>query len=227
MKIVIKLGGFAFPTQLSPDFIQRYAELIRRLHREHGLVIVTGGGDDARRYIYAARKLGASEVICDQLGIYVTRVNAHLMISSLPGDAYPEVPESVEELRRFFATGKIVVMGGLQPGQSTNAVAAIAAETIGADVLINATDVEGVYTSDPSIDPKAKRLPEISTQQLKEILSSVEIGAGAYDLMDPIAIKVIERSRIRAYIVNGKDPLNIERALRGESVGTRIIHKGD
>ena len=55
----------------------------------------------------------------------------------------------------------------------------------------------------------------------------MEIGAGAYDLMDPMAIKVIERSRIRAYIVNGKDPLNIERALRGESVGTRIIHKGN
>ena len=66
-------------------------------------------------------------------------------------------------------------MGGLQPGHSTNAVAAIAAETIKANLFLNATDVDGVYTADPSKDPTAKRLEEVNVNHLAEILSKNEM----------------------------------------------------
>ena len=61
-----------------------------------------------------------------------------------------------------------MVMGGLQPGQSTNAVGALVAEAIGADLFINATDVDGVYTSDPKKDPEARKLDIVDTDKLVE-----------------------------------------------------------
>jgi uridylate kinase len=115
-------------------------------------------------------------------------------------------------------------MGGLTPGHSTNAVAAIAAETIQADQFINATDVDGVYTADPSKDPNAKKLDEVTIDRLTQILSKGDITAGAYDLMDPLALRIIARSKIPTIIVNGRAPDNVLKALRNESTGTRVLH---
>ena len=222
VKIAIKLGGFSFPLELDAGKIRAYANLISGVQREgNQLVVVTGGGKNARKYIDAARKLGASEAFCDHIGILVTRLNAKLLITSLGNDAYPEVPESLEELRRVFQLGKIVVMGGLQPGHSTNAVAALAAETIGASILINATNVDGVYTTDPKKDPKATKFSEISTEKLSIVVSQHN-EAGSYELMDSVAVKVIERSHIPAWVISGETPENITRVLKGEHVGTKI-----
>jgi uridylate kinase len=223
VKITIKLGGFSFPPELDVEKIKPYANVISRLRREgNELVIVTGGGKNARKYIGAARKLGASEAICDQIGILVARLNARLLIISLDDDAYPDVPENLEEVRHFFQLGKVVVMGGLQPGHSTNAVAALVAETIGSSLLINVTDVDGVYTADPKRNPMAKKIDEVSTDKLLSLASSEHIVAGSYELMDPLSVRIIDRSHIPTWIVSGEDPENIVRILRGEHVGTKI-----
>ena len=167
--------------------------------------------------------MGVPESLCDQLGILVSRLNARLMVDGLGEHAYPEIPLTVSELKHYYQSGKIVVMGGLQPGHSTNAVAAIAAETVRAEIFINATDVDGVYTTDPTKDPKAKRLEEVTVSRLSEILSGGEISAGTYDLMDPVALKVIKRSRIPTTIIDGRTPINVLKAIRRENTGTRII----
>jgi len=104
-------------------------------------------------------------------------------------------------------------------------VAAIAAETVGAELLINATDVEGVYSSDPGQDKNARKLEKVSVTELTAILSKTKIAAGEYDLMDPLAIRIIQRSRLRTIIVDGRDPSNVTRALRHEKVGTQIEHE--
>lgn len=223
MKIAIKLGGFSFPADLDVEKIRTYAELFSRLQNDgNRLVIVTGGGKNARKYIEASRRLGANEAFCDEIGIEVARLNARLLITSLDEDAYPEVPENLEELKRFFQLGKIVVMGGLQPGHSTNAVAALAAETIGASVLVNVTDVEGVYTADPKRDPEARKIDEIAAEELLGLASRESLAAGSYELMDPLSVMIIERSHIPTWIVSGEEPENILKVLRGEHVGTKI-----
>ncbi len=219
----MKLGGFLFPTDLSYEKLKVYRDVIAQIRRDgNQIVIVAGGGKNARKYIDTARKLGASEALCDQVGILVSRLNAQLLIASLGDDAYPEVPASVEELGQFFQFGKVVVMGGLQPGHSTNAVSAIAAETVGASLLINVTYVDGVYTSDPSKDPKAKKIDEISTDKLLSITSEEHVVAGSYELMDSVSIRIIERSHIPTWVISGQDPENILRVLKGEHVGTKI-----
>jgi len=224
MRLVIKLGGYLFPPSPNIERIREVSSVLKKLQsRSHSLVVVTGGGMNARTYIDAARKLGGDESYCDEVGIRLARLNALLVIASLGDDAYPEVPEDVQELRRLSQSGKIVVMGGLQPGQSTNAVAAIAAETVGADLLINATDVDGVYTSDPKTDPKAKRLEEITVKELLAAILKEEVSAGGYKLFDPVAVKIIGRSRIPTLILNASDPENLIRAVEGGKVGTRVV----
>jgi uridylate kinase len=224
LKAVVKVGGFAFSWDDKHPLVEEYVKLFTDLVGEHHLLVVTGGGSIARYYIGAAREMGVPESLCDHLGILVSRLNARLLVDGLGEYAFPEVPTTVDELKHYFASGKIVAMGGLTPGHSTNAVAAIAAETIKADLFVNATDVDGVYTSDPSKDPKAKKLDEVSARELHEILSRNEIMAGAYELMDPLALRIIQRSKIPTVIVNGRSPANLLKALRNEPVGTRVLH---
>ena len=223
MRTVLKLGGFAFSDTQHDSFIQQYVDLLKQLSAEHHVTVIAGGGTIARSYINTARKMGVPESLCDQLGILVSRLNARLLADGLAEHAYPEIPTTVSELKHYFASGKIVAMGGLQPGHSTNAVAAIAAETVKAEIFVNATDVDGVYTSDPSKDQTARRLDEITTAQLAKILSGGELTAGTYDLMDPIALRIIERSRIPTIIIDGRTPTNVLKALRKEKTGTRIL----
>jgi uridylate kinase len=223
LKIVIKIGGHLFSSKLCPKEIETYSRLLQKLQSEgYRIVVVVGGGEEARRYIRTAKKLGASELICDLLGIAVSRINARLLITSLKDAAYPEVPATITALRQFYETGKLVVMGGTQPGQSTNAVGILAAEAIDADMFINATDVDGVYTSDPKKDPQAKKLDIIKTDQFLTTILVERLEAGGYALFDPIAIKIVERSGITTRIIDGRKPMNIERAVKGELVGTLI-----
>jgi uridylate kinase len=223
LKLVIKIGRYVFSSNLDTKMLSLYAELFRKLRREgHKIVIVTGGGEEARKYISAAKGLGGSEFTCDTLGIDVSRLNAKLLIAGLGDDVYPFSPPTLEELQKAFESGKIIVMGGLQPGQSTNAVAALAAEAIHADLFINATNIDGVYTADPKKDPNAKKLDIISAGDFLKLSLGDKLLAGQYELFDPLAIKIVERSRIPTRIIDGRTVENIERAVKNESVGTLI-----
>lgn len=225
MRVAVKIGGHLFPFELDAARISSYAEVFLKLRSEgHQILAVAGGGEVSRKYISAARQLGATEAFCDELGIKVACLNARLLITKLGGDAYPRPPSNNEELRLALASGKIVVLGGLHPGQSTNAVAAVASEEMRADILINATNVEGVYSADPKKDPKAKLLDEVKSSKLIDLLGSKSFGAGGYELFDMVAIKIVERSKIPVVIIDGRDPENIIRVIRGEKLGTRLIY---
>ncbi|WP_309492777.1 UMP kinase [Candidatus Hecatella orcuttiae] len=222
MKLVIKLGGFLFPQKPSSRRLREYAGVLKRLADEgHRLLAVTGGGGLARSYINLARKLGADEGTCDQLGIEASRMNARLLALALDDYAFPETPTTLGELKKFFQGGKIVVMGGLTPGHSTMAVGALAAEAVKADCYIIASDVDGIYTADPKVDEEAEKLEEASTAQLLEMAMKKRLWAGSYQL-DPLALKVLDRSRIPAYFIDGRKTENLVKAVMGLKVGTRI-----
>jgi len=223
LRIAVKMGGYAFPSDLDSELIEKYAVLFRKLHHDgNRILIVTGGGENARKYIKAARALGADEANCDQIGIEVTKLNARLLISKLGDEACPEPPTNMYELRRALATGKIIVMGGLTPGHSTDAVAALAAELMKADALIRMTDVDGVYTGDPKKDPKAKKLDVIAPDKLLKMVICGECWAGGYELLDPVAVKIVGRSKIPTWIVDGRKLENIEKIIKGGRAGTLV-----
>ncbi|MEM3095346.1 MAG: UMP kinase, partial [Nitrososphaera sp.] len=137
---------------------------------------------------------------------------------------YPVVPADLEQVSEAAAGGKIVVTGGLHPGQSTNATAALIAEKVRATKFLNATDVDGIYDSDPNKNKDAKLFKEITVKKCLELLGSENSAAGAYDLMDIVALKVIERSKIPTVVLKS-DPATIKSAIANNKPigGTRII----
>ncbi len=228
MKLVIKIGGSLIldkDGQIRVAEIKKFAKVIETLLKDgHDIVIVVGGGSEARKYIAAMRALGASEGYCDEIGIRVSRVNARLLINALKGVVYPIPPRTLEETLQAASSRRAVVLGGLQPGQSTNAVAAIVAELLGANILINVTDVEGIYAADPNVDPHAEKLDEITTEKLFQLINKPDSNlAGKYQLFDYLALKIVERSKIYTHFISGKNPDNILKVVKGEKIGTRIV----
>ncbi|MBS3793714.1 MAG: UMP kinase [Candidatus Thorarchaeota archaeon] len=227
MRIVLKIGGSLLyqDNRIQVEMIEAYAKEIRKaIGTGHDLVVVVGGGASAREFIAAARSLGGSEANCDFLGIELARKNAELFTIALGNQAYPEVVESLSRLEVARQSGRVVFMGGLTPGQSTNAVAALAAEITGADILLNATNVEGVYDRDPK-EGNAVLLEELSIDQLNEILSKGGTRAGEYQLFDPVAIRIVRRSKIRTVFFDGRDVDNLSRILKGEKIGSSVVYK--
>src|SRR5438876_366374 len=107
-----------------------------------------------------------------------------------------KIPTTLSDLPHFAGAGKAVVMGGLQPGQSTKAVAALAAEITRAEILVNGTDVVGVYTEDPKKNPKAKLIRSVHVDKLLSWAMGGDVFAGRYELLDPLVIKIMQRARM-------------------------------
>jgi uridylate kinase len=225
MKLVLKISGKLVNPE-DPVYILKLADVVRELVREgHRVAVVIGGGGIARKYIDACRSLGGSEGICDLMGIEASRLNALLFTIALGDLVYRRVVRNIDEMLEAWSTGLVVAAGGFQPGQSTVAVSAIMAEMISADLLIYATVVSGIYDRDPALDPNAKLLKRVSVEELRRILSRQSVSAGRYELIDPLALSIIERSRIRVAVIDGRDPTTIIQAVRGEDIGTLVVHE--
>ena len=222
MKIVVTIGGSIIIKDHDFKKFRDYAEVLRNLKEENDVFVVVGGGKTARDYIDIARSLEVSEAMCDDVGIEVTRLNAKLLIAALGPDAYPEVPHNFREALKFSDSNKIIVMGGTEPAHSTDAVGSILAEFVEADLLINATSVDGLYNKDPNKYSDAVMFKEVKPSKMMELMSSNEVKAGTYEFFDMTAIQIIKRSSIKTVIVNGENAQNILNAIEG-NIGTTIV----
>jgi uridylate kinase len=226
---VVKIGGsilFDEDNQINDKLISKYAKTIRNVINDtmKKCTIIVGGGKLARKYIALARKYGASEETCDVIGIDAAKLNAKILIAALGESAYPHPPNNLEEFQNFFKlTKKVIVCGGFKPGQSTNAVAASIAEVTNAEKLINLTNVDGVYSDDPGINPDAILLETITIAELEEMMLKHQIKAGYYPLFDPTAIQIVKRSKIPLQIANGLNPENLAGIISGVKIGTTVI----
>ena len=225
MRIVITVGGSIIIKDHDYRRFKDYADVLKEMAAENEIFVVVGGGRTARDYIGIARGLGVSEALCDDVGIDVTRLNARLLVMALGEDAYPVVPHNFRQALEFSSSGKIIVMGGTEPAHSTDAVGSILAEFVDADLLVNATSVDGLYDKDPNKYPDAKMFNEVTPSRMMELMSSNEIKAGTYEFFDTTAIQIIKRSAIDTVIVNGNDAQNVQRALT-QKIGTRIVSQG-
>ncbi|HUI40194.1 MAG TPA: UMP kinase [Methanothrix sp.] len=219
MILVYSLGGSILAGRDSAS-LRRYADALKELAQEHRIFVVVGGGKIAREYIEKARALGASEIFCDQIGIMATRLNALLLVAALGEAAPQEIPASYSEAAQ--SPHRIVVMGGLSPGQTTDAVSALLAERVGADRLIIATSVDGVYTADPEKDASAQKLKTMTPRALVRLAMETEMKAGSRSPVDPLAAKIIERSGIATAVVLGSKIENLKLGALGGHSGTEI-----
>jgi uridylate kinase len=224
MRVVVSIGGSVLAPDLEPGRVESYATAIEGLvEAGHELGVVAGGGGVAREYIETARALGGNEIELDELGIAVTRLNARLLIAALGETAAPSPAESLDEAEIALRRGEVAVMGGTAPGHTTDAVGTALAESVGANLLVFATSVPGVFDADPNTEEGAEKFDELTAEELIEVVRSIEIEAGSNAPVDLLAAKLLGRSGLRAIVLDGTDPDAIRRAVEtGEHEGTEI-----
>jgi uridylate kinase len=221
--VVIKLSGSIFNINTTSKILKGYAQLLLEIQTKIQPVVVAGGGMIARHYVNLARSLGSDESSLDVMGIEISRLNAMLLSAALGDSVYPIIPSNLEEMSIACQSNKIIASGGLHPGQSTNATAALICEKIKANRFINATDVNGIYDSDPNKNPKAKLIKEIAIKKCLNLLNNGSTMAGTYDLMDIVALKVIERSKIPTWVIKSDPKIIKNLIMKSSQTGTKII----
>lgn len=223
MRLVVRLGGSVVASPVNTKLLSSYADLIKIVKSQgHEVAVVVGGGALAREFIRIAKELGLEMQAQDDVAISVSRLFAQLFLKRLGEAACSKVSVTLEDTAQCLSEGKIAVMGGLKPGITTDAVAALVAERINADLLVKSTDQDGVYDKDPRKHADAVKLDKLSFEDLPKILDEKVHKAGIHQIIDPEAVKVLKRHRVKLIVVNGFVPENILSAVNGEKVGTII-----
>jgi uridylate kinase len=219
LKIVLRIGGSVLGSPPDPVVVSGYATVIQSaLEHGHRIAVVVGGGHIARQYIETAKNLGLPRRDQDMIAIHASRLNAKLVGLRL---AAPSVPVSVKGMVSRLASGRIAVMGGLRPGITTDTVATLVAEAWHSDVMIKASNQDGIYTADPHTHKNAKLLRTISYTRLVEILGGRH-SPGIHSIVDPVAVELIAEYKIKLVVVNGAKPENVLRVIDGEVAGTTV-----
>lgn len=223
MRLVLRIGGSVVGSPINSELINKYSELLRDLRKQkHEIVVIVGGGNLAREFINVAKNIGLDEPAQDEIAISVSRIFAQLFLKKLGDSGCEAVPKTLEEAARCLARGKVVIMGGLKPGMTTDTVAAMVAEKVKADLLVKATDQDGVYDKDPRKYTDALKLDHMSFADLSKVFSEGKHKTGIHQVIDPEAVKILKRHQVKVIVVNGFSPENVLAAVKGKSVGTFI-----
>ncbi len=223
MRIVVRIGGSVVASPVNTKLMSEYADLIKNVKAQgYEVAVVVGGGTLAREFIKVAKDLGLDMQAQDEIAIAVSRLFAQLFLKKLGSAGCGKVAFTLDDAAECLREGKIVVMGGLKPGITTDAVAALVAEHVGADLLVKGTDQDGVYDKDPRKFADAVKQDKLTFDDLSKVFELSEHKAGMHQIIDPEAVKVLKRKRLKLIVVNGFKPENILAALKGENVGTVI-----
>lgn len=222
--VVVSLGGsIIVPDAIDTEFLSNFAALVKK-HVALGkkFLIICGGGRTCRNYQNAVLSLTPqiSHDYLDWIGIASLRLNAELLRAVFGESAFGKVLNHPDEFSSFEKD--IVVCGAYEPGKSSDFDAVHFAEVVGATKMVNLSNIEYAYDSDPRINPNARRLESVSWSEYRSYIPS-EWKPGLSTPFDPIASKRAEESGIEVAIMNGANLENFEKYLNGEDfVGTRI-----
>jgi len=230
-RILLKLGGESLSgpagSGIDPQRAADIAERVREV-RELGVdvAIVIGAGNLWRGKV--GLDLGMDRATADYMGMLATVMNALALMDSLESRGVVTRVQSAIEMRsvaepyirrraiRHLEKGRVVIFGGGtgNPYFSTDTAGALRAMEIDADVLIKATKVDGVYDSDPHINPNAVRFDE---------LTYIETLNRRLEVMDSTAISLCMENKLPILVLNLFDPSALRSALLGNKVGT-LVH---
>jgi uridylate kinase len=222
-KIVISLGGsLIVPDNIDADFLKSFKALIlEHVSKGKKFVIITGGGKTCRNYNAAAEKVtNVSKEDLDWLGIAATRLNAELVRIAFGKMAFEKIimdPDAVPN------TDKPIMIGaGWKPGNSSDLAAVHCAISVGAKKIINLSNTDYVYDSDPKINPNAKKIENISWTDYRAMIPK-EWNPGLNVPFDPTASGIAEKEGMTVITMNGRLIDNLDKCLNGEKfVGTVI-----
>ena len=227
-RVLLKLSGEALAKDcdgiLNFDYIEKVADVLKKCIAEGvQIAIVVGAGN-----IWRGRHSGNMDrAKADQMGMLATAINSlaleetfnsvglksrAMMVMEINSFADPY---RIRDARRHLDEGEVVIIGGGtgMPFFSTDTAAAIHAAEIGADVILMAKNIDGIYTADPKVDPTAKRYDEITYREiLDKELKALDIPASAFCM----------ENNIKCYSFALSDPMNIYKVIMGEKMGTEL-----
>ena len=215
-KVVVSLGGSVLvPGDDDARHLRDLAALLRDVSARVKLFVVTGGGRVARYYIETGRDLGVGERTLDELGIAVTQLNARLLAAALEGRANRDPATTYAQAAKLARRFPIVVMAGTRPGHTTDRVSASLARLVHAVRIVNATSVDGVYSTDPKTNPEARRFDTLSYEELVRLAGTGHGRAGPAIVFDPQAARFVARWRIPVAVVHGRNLDALRNAILG------------
>lgn len=207
-KIIISLGGsLIVPEEIDIDFLKSFKSLIlKEVEKGKKFFIITGGGKICRKYQNVAKELSnPSNIDLDMIGIKALNLNSEL----------------VRVL--FKDCESVFVYGADKPGSSTDLGATILAEKNDAKIVINLSNIDYVYDSDPKINSNAKKIEKISWTDYRALIPK-EWNPGLNSPFDPIASEMAEKEGIRVVIMNGKPIDNLAKYFNDESFNGTVIY---
>ena len=213
MKIAISLGGsLVFRDHPNMKVLTKLGKLLNSM--DGRFAIAVGGGTIAKDYITAARKFTKNNFELDEVGIAVTKTNARLVALALKGKYADSLDQAIELMDEG---NKIIVMGGTEPGQTSDAVACLLAEEMDADRLVNLSDVKGIYDRNPK-SRGAKLIKSMSHKELVKMTEKHDKRRPRENfIFDLIGANILNRSKIEAHFVSGYSMKETKQAILGKS----------
>ena len=219
---VISLGGsLIVPVEIKTYFILQFKEfIIKQVSQGRRFIIVCGGGEIARNYQKAYKILSdrIDNNILDWVGINATRLNARFMAGVFGDIADQNIIDNPN--KKIRTKSPVIFVGGWKPGWSTDYVAILFAKNVGAQRIINLTNVDGVY--DVGEDGEKKELFHRITWDDYMAIIPKKWTPGLSSPFDPIASKEAQRKGIEVAVI-GKSLRNFELCLDGERFKGTII----
>ena len=230
-RIVLKISGEALRKvgsldNITPEIVLQVAESIKEI-RGLGVevAVVVGGGNIWRGA--AASQRGMDRTMADYMGMLATIMNGIALQSQLEDIGVETRVQTAIEVKnvaepyvmrravRHLEKGRVIIFvaGTGNPFFTTDTTAALRASEIGAEIILKATKVDGIYTSDPVKDPTATRYERITyTEALSKRLQ----------VMDAAAFSLCQDNHVPIIVFDMNQPGNILRAVLGENVGTLV-----
>ncbi len=233
-RIVLKLSGEALQGKLGfgidPGVLNNFSRQIKEVHELGVQVTVVVGGGNIFRGMTTASATGMERATADYMGMLATAINGLALQDALERSGVPTRVQSAIEVAkvaepyirrraiRHLEKGRVVIfVGGIgSPFFTTDTTAALRAMEIGADIVLKATNVDGIYSDDPAKNRKAKKFTNLSySDVLKKGLK----------VMDATAVSLCMDGHMPIIVFDLHRQGNIKRAVCGEPVGTRVFSK--
>ncbi|HLC61339.1 MAG TPA: UMP kinase [Candidatus Nanoarchaeia archaeon] len=220
--IVLSLGGSLIcPEDYDFDFLKKFKNLIEKfIKKDYKFIIICGGGKLARNFQEIASKsskLDNEEL--DWLGIYATKINAHI-VKSIFDECSEEFVVSNPNKKINFKKN-VLIASGWKPGCSTDYDAVLIAKIFGVNGVINLSNVDFVYDKDPKKNRDAKKIEKMNWSNFIKIIGS-KWTAGLNVPFDPVAAKEAKKSKMKVSII-GKDLNNLKDLLDGKKFKGTVI----
>lgn len=222
--IVISVGGsLIVPNSIDEKFLKDLKIVIDKfLNKKYKFLLISGGGRTARNYQNAARRVGKiDDENLDKIGIEATKLNGQLL-KAVFADSIEQKDIIDDPSKDIEFVGDVMIAAGWRPGYSTDNCAVMLAEKIGVNKMVNLTNTDHVYDSNPKENPKAKPFDRLTWDDFIEILPK-EWDPGLSAPFDPIAARRARDANMEVAIINGHKLERFEGYLNNKDLKGTII----